>query len=67
MVSKKINLKIWICEDKKCEWKGEEFNTTPANKFLGIEQENCEEEYIETCPKCGKLAILSTIPILMFC
>jgi len=45
----------WKCES--CDWKGDEFVFTPAYEFLKLEEDTCEEDYIETCPKCEKMAI----------
>jgi Zn finger protein HypA/HybF involved in hydrogenase expression len=45
-------LEKWICE--KCDWSGNDPDITESYKFLGTKEEETEEEYIETCPKCGE-------------
>ena len=53
----------WHCEDENCDWGGDYPKILDSFEYLGISEdevdENYEIEYIEVCPKCGKLAILT--------
>lgn len=42
----------WICDDE-CGWKGDYPVVIPSHIFMGTEEDETLEEYIETCPNCG--------------
>lgn len=61
MDTKKLGIYAWECEDEECGWEGDYPDNTPSYIFLKVDEEECEPEWIETCPKCGKQAIYSNM------
>ena len=59
----KLGIYKWQCEDEKCGWGGDYPKILDSFEFLGIDEdevdENYEIEFIEVCPCCGKQAIMT--------
>ena len=57
----KLGIYKWQCENEKCDWEGDYPKILDSFEFLGIDEdevdENYEIEFIEVCPCCGKQAI----------
>ena len=48
---------IYKCEDELCGWEGKYPIKIEIIEFLKVNEDNCEEGYIEVCPECRKLAV----------
>lgn len=62
-MEKILGIYDWECEDEKCGWKGDYPTILDSFEFLGIDEdevdENYEIEFVEVCPRCGKPVIMT--------